>query len=402
MINTVARLKQATPTAVVQVARPRYLLTTIQVDGVVRYRLPILKEMLRRGWEVHAAAPDGAGLEELRRHNVVTHTLEVDRGSTNPFREYGTLRRFRDLIHEVNPDLSHHFSTKAVIFGCLPNIGLNVATVTGVGYSLSGAGSSPKHLPIQMVAKWMYRAAIRRCDRVIFQNDHDQQLFVDRRIARAEQTEVIPGSGIDMQHFHPAKWKARNGPVRFALLARMLVSKGVADFVEAAAITAREAKTPCEFHLVGPLDPDNPSAIDQSQMDRWVDQGHVKWIGAVKDSAAIYAEADVAVLPSYYNEGLSRSLVEAAAMGLPIVTTDNAGCRDTVEAGQSGIVVPMRNVQALSDAMCTLADNADIRQAMGRRGRQFVESRFSLDSVLDRVLSTYDHVLIQGGKPGLA
>jgi len=358
--------------------------------------------MLRRGWEVHAAAPDGAGLEELKRHGVETHEIAVDRGNTNPFREYGTLRQFNELITSVEPDLSHHFSTKAVIFGCLPNVGLNVATITGVGYSLSGAGSSPKHLPIQMVAKWMYRAAMRNCARVIFQNEHDQRLFVEKRIASKEQTQVIPGSGIDMEHFHPSKWRPRNGPVRFVLVARMLISKGVADFVEAAARTVKKAHADCEFVLVGPIDSENPSSIGEAKIREWVDQGLVTWRGAVQDSVEAYADADVAVLPSFYNEGLSRSLVEAAAMGLPIITTDNAGCRDTVEPGRSGIVVPMRDVAALSDAMCRLADNFEERRGMGQRGRKYVESRFSLDTVLDQVLHTYDHVLTQGGKPGLA
>lgn len=402
MTNAVVSHELTTPTAVVQVARPRFLLTTIQVDGVVRYRLPILQEMLRRGWEVHAAAPDGAGLEELRRQGVVTHTITVDRGNTNPLREYKTLRQFNDLITEINPGLSHHFSTKAVIFGCLPNVGLNVATVTGVGYSLSGAGSSLKHLPVQIVAKMMYRAAMRHCDRVIFQNEHDQQLFVKKKIAQPEQTEVIPGSGIDMSHFHPSKWKPHSEPIRFVLLARMLISKGVADFVEAAELTMKRTGKKCEFILVGPLDPENPSSIAQAQIREWVDQGVVKWDGAVEDSVEAYAQADVAVLPSYYNEGLSRSLVEAAAMGLPIITTDNAGCRDTVDPGRSGIVVPMRNVEALADAMCRLAEDVAARRDMGQRGRMFVENRFSLNRVLDQVLSTYNRVLIQGGKPGLA
>ncbi len=401
MPNSLTSQGLISPKAVVHLAKPRYLLATIQIDGVARYRLPILRAMQDRGWEVHAMVPRTAGLEELQSRGVIIHSVDVDRGSTNPLQEMRTLRQFKEIIGSVNPDLSHHFSTKAVIFGCLPNIGLNVATVTGIGYSLSGKGSSLKKRPAQIMAKQMYRAAMKHCDRVIFQNEHDQNVFIQRKIAKADQTEVIQGSGIDMTHYHPQKRNHREGPVRFALVARMLVSKGVADFVAAAKMASERTQVPCEFLLVGPLDHQNPSCIRESQIREWESQGYVKWVGPFSDSLDVYKDADVAVLPSYYNEGLSRSLVEAAAMGLPIITTDNPGCRDTVLPNESGLVVPMRNPEQLANAMVKLANEFELRQSMGRSGRLFVESRFSKEYVIDRVMETYDQVLIAGGKAHL-
>lgn len=356
-------------------------------------------EMLRRGWEVHAAVPDSETLSELRRYGIETHSLQVDRGGTNPFREYETLRCFKSLIQKIRPQLSHHFSTKAVIYGCMSGVGVNIATITGIGYSLSGAGSTLRHLPVQMAARTMYKSAMRRCDRVIFQNGHDRDLFVERGLAQPQRTQVIPGSGVDMDYFHPSKRIHRIRPVRFVLLARMLISKGIADFAEAAKLAKKLAKVPCEFVLMGHLDPENPSCVKESQIRQWESEGIVTWMGPVHDAVEAYADADVAVLPSYYNEGLSRSLVEAAAMALPIITTDNPGCRDVVERDLTGIVVPMRATYELARAMAALADDPDLRESLGRRGRLFVAERFSQEDVLRQILNTYDHVLGQGGIP---
>lgn len=385
------------------VLRPvrRYLLTTIQVDGVIRYRMPILREMQRRGWEVHVAAPNSDTLRALSQNGIHTHQLHLDRSSTNPFQELKTLRNFKAIADLVRPHLSHHFSTKAVIYGCLSGKGLNVATITGLGYSLSGAAGTAKHIPVRIIGKTLYKRAMQKCHHVIFQNDHDCSFFLNKKIAKDHQVSIIQGSGIDMSYFHPDKLSKKDKPIKFVVLSRMLISKGIEDFVAASRIVRERTNEKCEFILAGPLDVDNPSCIKESIFNGWLTEGSVKWIGQVPDALEAYSDADVAVLPSFYKEGLSRSLIEGAAMGLPLITTDNPGCRDAVIHNETGLIVPLRDPHALAEAMLTLISNASMRRQMGKAGRKFVEQHFSQDQVLSKTLETYDAVLTRNGGVGL-
>lgn len=375
----------------------RYLLTTIQPGVFFRSRLPILRAMRDLGWEVHCALPEFQDWITLQAEGIHVHGIRVHRGSTNPFRERETLSDFQRVAREVQPDLAHHFSSKAVIYGSLAGAKLQVSTMTGIGFSLSGSGGIAERLPTKVIAPALYRAAMKKNARVIFQNEDDRDEFIERKLIQAEKTHVIEGSGIDMAEYHPRMRALQPGKIKFVILCRMIKPKGVIEFVEAARLLHARLPNQCEFVLAGPLDRQNPQAISESQLRQWEDEGVARWIGRVDSAIDAYRHAHVAVLPSFYREGLPRSLVEASAMGIPVITTESFGCRNAVQNGVTGFSVPVGDIEELAQKMEILAGNAQLRDRMGAAGRRFVESRFSVETVMNHTLELYERELENSG-----
>lgn len=303
-------------------------------------------------------------------------------------RELETLKDFRKIVKQVRPHLSHHFSSKAVIYGSLAGSGIQISTLTGIGFSLVGAGTIRERLPTRLLAPLLYRTALKRNAQVIFQNEDDRTEFMKRRLVRSGATRLLPGSGVDMDYYHPSRREGNPGLTRFTLLARMIREKGVVEFLEAARILHSKHPGKFEFCLCGPLDHQNPSALNRADIEAWVASGVVSWLKDVPDGVEAYRLTSVAVLPSYH-EGLPRALVEASAMGLPVVSTDTRGCRDVVVDGITGLLVPVRNVQSLADAMERLGLDADLRNQFGSEGRSHVESRYGVDRIVRETLDIY-------------
>ena len=226
----------------------------------------------------------------------------------------------------------------------------------------------------------MYRYALARSAVVFFQNPDDRDLFVERRLARPDQARLLNGSGIDLDQFCPSQNAREPGPLRFLLVARMLRDKGVEEYVGAARILRHEGSA-ARFLLLGPTDADNRTAISPAQVASWQDEGLVEYLGTSDDVRPHLAAADCVVLPSY-REGLPRSLIEAAAMGKPIVTTDVPGCRGAVEDGVTGLLCEVRSAKALADAMREMiALTPSERCAMGRAGRDRAERLYDQDII---------------------
>jgi glycosyltransferase involved in cell wall biosynthesis len=237
--------------------------------------------------------------------------------------------------------------------------------------------------PLQQVVMRLYRLGFRRAPVVFFQNSEDRDLFVVRRLVREGQARLLPGSGVDLDRFAPAP--QHNGPPNFLLVGRLLRDKGVYEFVEAAR-SLRGMVPSARFQLVGPIDEGNRSAISSDQVDGWVAEGLVEYLGTTDDVRPFIAQATAVVLPSY-REGLPRSLLEAAAMERPLLATDAPGCREVVEDGVNGYLCAVRDVQSLASAMQRLAGaSPEKRLAMGRAGRRKVEERFSEKFVVQAYL----------------
>lgn len=369
----------------------RFLLTTIQASTVIRSRLPLLRQMQDYGWQVHVAIPPSPEAVHLATWGIGVHEIPLRRGSANPFLELRAWMALRRLVRQIRPDLCHHISSKAVIYGGLSGARLNVATVTGIGFSLDG-GSGLRALPVKVAAPRMYRAALGRCGKVIFQNESDRELFVVRGLVDVGKTMIIRGSGVDVRHLNPGLRAPNAGRTRFVLLARMLRSKGVCEFVEAARIVRRRTRHPVEFVLAGPTDCENPSALRSDEIYAWEREGVVRWLGEVRGPEEAYRDADVAVLPSH-REGVPRSILEASAMGLPVITTDAPGCADAVIHGETGIKVPVQNADLLADAIEWMLLRPDLRRKMGAGGREFVSEQFCMRKVIDETVSVYDELL---------
>jgi glycosyltransferase involved in cell wall biosynthesis len=235
----------------------------------------------------------------------------------------------------------------------------------------------------------MFRAGIKFADFTFFQNTDDRQ-YLTGGSSLSRRTDVLPGSGVDCEHFKPTNNPPGkvNEAATFLLVARMLKEKGIYEFIEAARDVHSTATHTC-FQLLGDPDVRNPNAVPREDLDFWQQAGIVKWFGAVEDVRPVIAAADVVVLPSYYREGLPRSLLEAAAMGKPIITTDAVGCREAVDHGKTGLLVPAKDVAALVQAMKWMLEHREQWVKMGMAGRQKVEKQFDEKVVIDRIMREY-------------
>jgi glycosyltransferase involved in cell wall biosynthesis len=316
----------------------------------------------------------------MRALDVERIEVRIDRSGLNPFADLALLGNYRSILKKLRPAAYLGYTIKPNIYGSLAAASLRVPAlpnVSGLGTAFIRGG------PLQLLVTQLYRAAFRKAPVVLFQNDEDRQLFVDRRIARQDQGRVLPGSGVDLDWFAPVP--VPNGPPTFLLMARLLRDKGVAEFVEAA--RQMRAQLPeARFQLLGPIDEGNRTAISGAELKSWVSAGIVEHLGTTDDVRPFIEAATAVVLPSY-REGLPRSLLEAAAMGRPLIATDVPGCRDVVDHGVDGLLCEVRDPTALALAMHRMADMPTReRQAMGEAARRKVQERYSEEFVVQAYL----------------
>jgi glycosyltransferase involved in cell wall biosynthesis len=264
-----------------------------------------------------------------------------------------------------------------------------VNAVSGMGHAFTPGGIGRRML--RGTISTGYRLALRHPNmRVIVQNREHGEFVGARGWVRPADIRLLPGSGVDMRRFVPRGARERSR-VRVVLVARLLYSKGVADFVEAARMLKARG-VDANAVLVGEPDRDNPASIPLSVLQRWHAEGVIEYAGRQAEMTAVYADADIACLPTY-TEGMPKSLVEAAACGLPIVTTDWPGCRDLVADGENGILVPIKDPRALADALEKLARDPSLRAEMGRNGRARVERDFAVETITRKTLELYRELL---------
>lgn len=297
-------------------------------------------------FKVTILAPDHCDLEQLRSQGYQVEGYPLSRKGINPIHEFRTLWSLFKCYQRLKPDVVHHFTIKPVIYGTLaarrakvPKI---VNSITGLGYIITGEGLLPKILRPLIFA--LYRKAFNSPRvKVIFQNRDDQKLFLEQGLVTESQSQVIPGSGVDTNKFYPAP-PPPAPPYRVVLPARMLWDKGIGEFVEAARMIKQE-RSDVEFELVGGLDPGNRMAIPEQTIQEWVKEGVVKWRGRVDNMLEVYHNCHIVCLPSY-REGVPMALLEAAACGKVIVTTDVPGCRDVADA-VGGVLVRAKDIKEL-------------------------------------------------------
>ncbi len=373
---------------------PRYLLTATEIDTYkFACRKPLLDMMRDKGYEVHVAIPSQAVFDQVKGWGFTPHLLSLTRDSLNPLKERKTLQSFKNIQTEVNPDIAHHFTSKAVLYGSIAGAKICIATVTGIGFSLTGGMSGIKGKAFATLSGALHRKAFRNCNTVIFQNADDMHVFLDQKLLPKEKAVLIQGSGVDMNQNHPSKRVSHEGPVRFVFLSRLIAPKGIYELVEASMRLHNELPGQCEVVLAGATDPQNPKSITEGELKKWVDEGILKYVGIVPNAVTAFESADVAILPSYWLEGLPRSMVEAAAMGLPVITTTSSGCKDSVVNGVTGFAVPPKDADGLFEAMKKLANEPELRTKMGMEGRKFVENRYSVEAVLEQTWRVYESAM---------
>jgi glycosyltransferase involved in cell wall biosynthesis len=370
------------------------VLYVVNVDWFfLSHRLPLALAAKQFGAEVCVAAADTGRASEIERHGLRFLPIPLSRGGRNPLRELATLARVTQLLRATRPTLIHHVTTKPVLYGSFAS--RIVARRAGVVNAIAGFGyalASEQRGWLRPVVLRAYRAALRHPrSRTIFQNSEDLVEFVRSGLIDRRQAVLIRGSGVDCSEFRPSPEPA--GPPIVLLASRMLWEKGVGDFVDAARRLRRE-RPDVRFVLVGMPDQENPGAISIGELQTWASEGVVEWWGRRTDMPDVFRQSQVIVLPTFYREGVPKVLVEAAASGRPIVTTDIPGCRDIVRHGVNGLLVPPRDPVTLAVAVKSLIDDPPKRQCMGARGRDHALRGFAIGGVIDRTLSLYRELLV--------
>ena len=353
------------------------VLSSNSLWNITNFRAPVVRRLAYEGWSLVVAAP--ATEQERTAFTLPADVMPIvlKRSGLNPLRDIGLLLRYCRVLHEIRPAAYLGWTIKPNIYGAL------AARMAGVPAILNVSGLGTAFLGSGLLARFvglLYRVAFARAHVIFFQNGDDRALFVERRLVRAEQARLLPGSGIDLDHYRQVPLP--EGPPTFLLIARLLGDKGVREYVTAARML-REELPGVRFRLLGPIDSDNRSAVTQGEVDGWVTEGVVDYLGTADDVRSAIAAASVVVLPSY-REGLPRTLLEAAAMGRPLIATDVPGCRDLVDEGVNGTLCAARNAGSLAEAMRRMAVfDPKTLGAMGRASRDKAECGYDERLIAD-------------------
>lgn len=352
-----------------------------------RYQLAVGAKA--RGYEVHVAAVGGASVKEIREQGFIFHDLPMSRSGKNPFKEIITFFAILKLLRNIKPRLVHLVTIKPVLYGGIAArlVGIHgvVAAISGLGYMFLSEGL--KAGVARFLIKFIYGISLGKDNlRVIFQNSDDRDLFVRLGIVDNEKVELVRGSGVDLTQYRALP--EPNGTIIVCMAARLLRDKGVREFVEAAKYL-RDRGVDAKFQLVGDVDFGNPASITLEELEIWRKERHVEILGFCKNIAELFASAHIVVLPSY-REGLPKVLVEAAACGRAVVTTNVPGCRDAIKAGSTGLLVPKQDSIALGLAVEKLVISPELRRKFGKAGRLLAEQDFDVNQIVQRHLDIYE------------
>jgi glycosyltransferase involved in cell wall biosynthesis len=364
------------------------LLIIVNVDWFfLSHRLPVALAARDAGFEVHVATTLTGPTEAIERHGFTLHPITFDRSSIGPIGALQLACSLYALIRKLAPDVVHLVTIKPVLLGGLAarsaRVPKVIAAISGLGFVFTAHGTIAS-MRRTMVAL-LYRLALSRPNvRVIFQNEDDQALLQRHAAIRDEQVVRIRGSGVDVKHWTMEPLPPC--PPVILMAARLLIDKGILEFIEAARTLRGHAGA--RFVLVGNVDPGNPTSLSREQIEQWATDGIIEWWGYRSDMPTVLASAHIVVLPSY-REGLPKVLIEAAAAGRAVVTTDVPGCRDAIEAGRTGLLVPPRDAQALARAIRELIDDPARCRTMGESARLLAEYTFDIQPVIDQHLALY-------------
>ena len=369
----------------------KFLVIASYADSLINFRGPLLDALLARGLSVSVAAPGlpagSAVRADLESKGITVYEIPLQRVGTNPFADLMAFISLCKLMVRVNPEAVLAYTVKPVIYGLLAarlmRVRRRFALITGLGYAFQHAtnpGSGGRGL-LQSLVQHLYALALRPATRVFFQNPDDEALFKEMRLIASETpSTVVNGSGVDLSNFGVVPLP---GSVSFLLIARLLGDKGVREFVAA----ARAVKAKHEgvvFKIVGWID-ENPDKISPDELDAWIADGTVQFLGRLKDVRPAISDSSVYVLPSY-REGTPRTVLEAMAMGRPIITTDAPGCRETVIDGENGFLIPVKDVSELTAAMLRFVECPELIQTMGKQSRHLCEIKYDVKKVNEVML----------------
>lgn len=371
------------------------------------FRLATALHLQEQGAEVVMLSPPGPFGGRFAEHGIRWLTLPMQRASLNPAREVSTLRHMVRVLADERPDLLHNFTVKCAVYGALAarisRVPAVVNAVAGLGYVFTSDSLMARTL--RPVVKVLMRGTLGQSNsRLVLQNPDDADAFVNSRLVPAQQIRLIRSSGVDTTRFAPHATRSSESshrPLRVLLAARLLWEKGVQEYVDAAALVRARGRD-MEFLLAGTPDPGNPGSVDTRQVEEWARNGLVNWLGHVEDMPTLLRSVDVMALPSYYREGVPRSLIEGAACGLALVTTNLPGCREVVTRhGIDGLHAEPRDAASLAELLIRLDDDRELLDRLGASARSRALSDFDEKLVIRRTVEVYQELLAHSGwRPG--
>ena len=368
------------------------LFIVVNVDWFfLSHRKDIALSAQENGYEVTVVTKDTGKKQYIEALGLKVIDLPMNRSGQNIIEELYTCWFLYRLYRREKPDIVHHVGLKTILWGTLA---AKLAKVHGVVNAVSGLGIFFSEENTSLVSKLLPRVLRfshhRKNLAVIFQNEEDKGLFLKNRIIKEEQAFMIKGSGVDLnQYCYTPELESQK--IKVLLTARMIVEKGVFVLVDAALKLKEKYRDKVEFLLCGGLD-DNPKAIKEEELKSVCDGGYIQWLGYRTDVLELLKSCHIVAFPSYYKEGLPKSLIEAAAVGRPIVTTNSIGCKETVVDGYNGYLIPVKDSDTLAEKLNLLFEDENLRQNMGRNSRILAEKDFSIENVIHRHLEIYSQL----------
>ncbi|MBU2896914.1 glycosyltransferase family 4 protein [Vibrio hepatarius] len=354
------------------------------------FRKNTIKSLLKAGYAVTTVAPTDVYSTKLKELGAQHHHIDIDQGGTNPIRDILTFIGFVNLYRKIRPAVVLNFTPKNNIYSTLAATlfgAKSINNIAGLGMVFINENLTAK------LARFLYKISQPKAHTIFFQNEDDKALFAKHNLAPLEITDRVPGSGADLSRFVVSP-SQDDGTVRFLLIARMLYDKGIGHYVEAARELKAQYGDSVEFRLLGFLDVNNPSAVSKQDMQSWVDEGIVNYLGTSDSVEKEISQVDCMVLPSFYREGVPKSLLEACAVGKPIVTTDNVGCREVVDDGINGYLCKPRSTPSLVDKLeLMLTHSHEQRLEMGLHSRFKAENEFDEKIVINKYIQAVKSAL---------
>ncbi len=368
--------------------RPKFLLIGGFESSLINFRGPLLKR-LTKDFQVSAAAPYIAKGTKSKLEEIGVNCIsnEFERTGLNPLKDFKACLKFRSQVKELAPDFVLAYTIKPVIFGLLASKvkgAKRFALITGKGSGFDQ--TNLKSRIIRVIVKLLYKKSLSSVDGTIFQNEEDEGFFYQEGLlAHDAKSVVIKGTGVDLEYYKSKNEFKNESKVKFLFIARLIKEKGIPELFEAARLL-REKYNDFEVQLLGWVDP-NPGGISKEEIDRMHRSGVINYLGTADDVRPYIDSADVFVLPSYYNEGLPRTIQEAMAMRMPIITTDHPGCRETVEDGRNGFLIPIKDSLALMRSMEYFIQNPEEIKRMGSESHHMAIDRFDVLKINEQLLN---------------
>lgn len=358
----------------------------------ISHRLPIAIKAKELGFDVHVATGSYEGKSKLETYGFTHHVFSIARAKVNPFQDLLTIFSLFRLYRNIKPDILHHITIKPVLYGGiaarLAGVKNVVSAISGLGVIFIAQGIIPNIK--KTLVSILYRLALgSKYGITITQNEDDQKIIAKLAGLSESQQRLIKGSGVDLDKFKMTLLPD-TCEKKVILLARMLKDKGIGEFRDAAKLLKADYPN-VNFILAGGVH-DNPASYSELQLNNWNQEGSVNWIGHQDDVIGVLKSASIVVLPSY-REGLPKALLEAAALGRPVITTDVPGCRDAILPNETGFLVEVKNAKALAKAISNLLNDSAKSQKFGRNGRLFMENEFSIESVIEKHINIYENFL---------